>query len=279
MVSVQPRPSPPSSSPYVDSRPRAVLSFICWAHQTRRDLRALLAQALRINRGFSEGYILDALENDASAEMGEPLLWFPVAHIYAGERPPFHRLPRDVRLQEERALGSSFSLLQGSYYEYARLTLILDKGGGLEGGGGLGGGKRHPPPAPPRRRNQLMVAYKSLEEEADPRLLAGWVRWSGAWEAYTLLQEKALPVSTIILYVREQPASQEIFKYVLLLEVVTRSYTELQRLRTVSHRLRVERWSGYTCVYTCHSLQSFTDNFASTDSITKIVGDMNSLYD
>lgn len=85
--------------------------------------------------------------------------------------------------------------LADSYHEHAKLTLILDKGGGSSS------------PSPPSvglpgdvtLRNQLVLAYKSLEDSTDPGLLAGWVRWSGAWEAYTLLQDRKLPVATITL--------------------------------------------------------------------------------
>lgn len=62
----------------------------------------------------------------------------------------------------------------------------------LPAGGDAGG-------ADGKARNLLVLAYKSLEDATDPRLLEGWVRWSGAWEAYTHLLEKKLPVSTISL--------------------------------------------------------------------------------
>ncbi|XP_042212134.1 transcription factor Maf-like [Homarus americanus] len=220
-------------------KPRAILSFINW-DQRHRDLRGLLAQAFQANNHFSEGYILNAIEADASEEMGEPLLWYPVAHMVKEFRAGMY--PRDGR-KHEKALGSHFTLLQDSYYEHTKLTLILDKGGGggtggraspsppvvnggggggaggggPGGGGGSGGGGREG-----RAKHLLVLAYKSLEDSTDPHLLEGWVRWSGAWEAYTHLQEKKLPVSTITLYVRENnmmvtKKPKETFKYVVLL--------------------------------------------------------------
>ncbi|XP_050734011.1 uncharacterized protein LOC127007283 isoform X2 [Eriocheir sinensis] len=193
------------------NKPHAVLSFISW-EQRHRDLRGVLAQALHAHAHFADGYILNAIENDASEEMGEPLLWYPVAHLTR----EYHQgamYPRDGRRHDRKVLGNHFTLLQDTYYEHTKLTLILDKGrngggGGGKGdrirGGGSGGGGGKVSPAPPMTpprysRNLLVLAYKSLEDSTDPGLLAGWVRWSGAWEAYSLLQERKLPVSSITL--------------------------------------------------------------------------------
>ncbi|XP_069168396.1 uncharacterized protein [Procambarus clarkii] len=257
-------------------KPRAVLSFIRW-EQRHRDLRGLLAQALHDNRHFAEGYILNAIEADASEEMGEPLLWYPVAHFAKDLRLGLSR--KESRGQDRKALGNNFTLLQDSYYEHAKLTLILEAGGMACGGRsspqGSGGEWRV--------KHLLVLAYKALEDSTDPQLLDGWVRWSGAWEAYTHLRDKKLPVSTITLYVRESGSSskapprvpKETFKYVVLLEVLTSSAGEQQQLRAATQRLRVERWSGYTGVYTLHTLHDFTDNFAcSSSSISRVVGDI-----
>ncbi|MPC83818.1 hypothetical protein E2C01_078537 [Portunus trituberculatus] len=50
-------------------KPLVVLSFISWELR-HRDLRGVLAQALHSHPHFSEGYILNAIEADASEEMG-----------------------------------------------------------------------------------------------------------------------------------------------------------------------------------------------------------------
>lgn len=67
---------------------------------------------------------------------------------------------------------------------------------------------------------------------------------------------------------------KETFKYVVMLEIVTHGMDEVQQLRAATQRLRVERWSGYICLYTEHSLIEFSDNFSSNDSISKIVEDV-----
>lgn len=51
------------------NKPRAVLSFIRWETRSR-DLRGLLAQTLRLHNHFADGYILNAIEEDAAHEMG-----------------------------------------------------------------------------------------------------------------------------------------------------------------------------------------------------------------
>ncbi|XP_063867279.1 uncharacterized protein LOC135104152 isoform X2 [Scylla paramamosain] len=258
-------------------KPLVVLSFISWELR-HRDLRGVLAQALQSHPHFSEGYILNAIEADASEEMGEPLLWYPVAHLTREHHAPMY--PRDSRRYDRKALGNHFTLLQDTYYEHTKLTLILDKGG-VGGGGGVGGKVSPMPNESPRRysRNLLVLAYMSLEDSTDPGLLAGWVRWSGAWEAYSLLQERKLPVSSITLYVREPSLTpprrpKETFKYVVLLEVMTWAASQVQQLRAATQRLRVERWSGYTGLYTLHTLHDFSDNFSSNDSISRMVADV-----
>ena len=50
-------------------KPLVVLSFISWELR-HRNLRSLLAQALHSHPHFSDGYILNAIEADASEEMG-----------------------------------------------------------------------------------------------------------------------------------------------------------------------------------------------------------------
>ncbi|KAK8391414.1 hypothetical protein O3P69_017180 [Scylla paramamosain] len=303
-------------------KPLVVLSFISWELR-HRDLRGVLAQALQSHPHFSEGYILNAIEADASEEMGEPLLWYPVAHLTREHHAPMY--PRDSRRYDRKALGNHFTLLQDTYYEHTKLTLILDKGG-VGGGSGVGGKVSPMPNESPRRysRNLLVLAYMSLEDSTDPGLLAGWVRWSGAWEAYSLLQERKLPVSSITLslrvtchtslsptppppitttrsippslpplppvpsaspssclprYVREPSLTpprrpKETFKYVVLLEVMTWAASQVQQLRAATQRLRVERWSGYTGLYTLHTLHDFSDNFSSNDSISRMVADV-----
>ncbi|XP_064119242.1 uncharacterized protein LOC135224307 [Macrobrachium nipponense] len=254
------------------NKPHAVLSFITWDDHYR-DLRGLLAQALQANTHFTEGFVLNTIETDASEEMGEPLLWYPVAHILGGVRLPMY--PSEGIQQDKKALGTNFTLLQDYYYEHAKLTLIVDHG---ERGriSPLLDKKHHES----KVKNQLVLGYKSLEDSTDPQLLVGWVRWSGAWVAYTYLQEKKLPVSSISLYVREKEhvvrrrQPKETFKYVVMLEVITYDSDQLQQLRAATQRLRVERWSGYICLYTVHTLQDFADNFNSSDSISKFVGDI-----
>ncbi|XP_069950102.1 uncharacterized protein [Cherax quadricarinatus] len=249
-------------------KPRALLSFIRW-EQRHRDLRMLLAQAMHANRHFSEGYILNAIEADASEEMGEPLLWFPVAHLTKDIQLGLQQ-KEGGRRQDRKDLGANFTLLQDVYYEHSKLTLLLESGVG-----GRGSPQRGPVSASWRVRHLLVLAYQALEDSTDPQLLDDWVRWSGAWEAYTRLQEKRLPVATITLYVRESSTStkapkvpKETFKYVVLLEVLTSSPGEQQQLRAATQRLRVERWSGYTGVYTLHTLHDFTDTVASSDRLT-----------
>ncbi|XP_042893717.1 uncharacterized protein LOC122267674 [Penaeus japonicus] len=270
LVVSQPRLQRSLSPVMTAKKPRVVLSFVSWDHR-HRDLRGLLAHALSANVHFADGCVLNAIEVDASEEMGEPLPWYPVAHMTRDYR--LNMYPREGRRQDKKALGNNFILLQDSYYEHAKLTLILDKGGSSSC------------PSPPSAglpgdvtlRNQLVLAYKSLEDSTDPNLLAGWVRWSGAWEAYTLLQDRKLPVATITLYVRENfptKIPKETFKYVVMLEIVTHGIDEVQQLRAATQRLRVERWSGYICLYTEHSLIEFSDNFSSNDSISKIVEDV-----
>ncbi|KAK7076971.1 hypothetical protein SK128_003320 [Halocaridina rubra] len=274
------------SSPRTSKKPHAVLSFITW-DQRHKDLRGLLSQALQTEPFFSEGYVLNAIETDASEEMGEPLLWYPVAHVTQDSQPPMYS--QDTFHYGKRTLGSNFLLLQDYYYEYTKLTLVVDKGGGSGISGkvaGRGSGIKRSSISPiPEKTlsettviNQLVLAYKSLEDPTDPGLLAGWVRWSGAWEAYNFLRDKRLPVSSISFYVRERVdlklrRPKETFKYVVTLEIRTTSPDELQQLRAATQRLRVERWSGYICLYTVHTLQNFTESFSSNDSITKIVDD------
>ncbi|CAL4070572.1 unnamed protein product [Meganyctiphanes norvegica] len=182
---------------------------------------------------------------------------------------------------DKKALGAHFTILQGYYTEHARLTLILKKGNERVGpheathiAEPSSARRQQRYSHKPRLRNQLVLAYKSFEESTDPTLLAGWVRWSGAWEAYTLLQDRRLPVSSITLYVRESSVPPDVFKYVVLLEVETTCAAEVQQLRAATQRLRVERWSGFTCLYTLYTLTEFADSFSSNDSISKIVGDI-----
>ncbi|XP_068241312.1 uncharacterized protein [Palaemon carinicauda] len=253
------------------NKPHVVLSFITWDDHYR-DLRGLLSQALQANNQYADGLVLNAIETDASEEMGEPLLWYPVAHILGGIRKPMY--PKDAVQQDKKALGNNFTLLYDYYYEHANLRLILDKSE-------TDRISNHPEKkhSETRVKNQLVLGYKSLEDSTDPQLLVGWVRWSGAWVAYSYLQEKNLPVSSISLYVREKDhvrrrQPKETFKYVVMLEVITNNSDELQQLRAATQRLRVERWSGYICLYTVHTLQDFADNFSSSDSISKFVGDI-----
>lgn len=69
LVMSQPHLPRVMSSVKPSHKPRAVLSFITW-DQGHRDLRGLLAQALRANNNFIEGHVLNAIEVDASEEMG-----------------------------------------------------------------------------------------------------------------------------------------------------------------------------------------------------------------
>lgn len=67
---------------------------------------------------------------------------------------------------------------------------------------------------------------------------------------------------------------KETFKYVVLLEVMTGAASQVQQLRAATQRLRVERWSGYTGLYTLHTLHDFSDSFSSNDSISRMVADV-----
>lgn len=80
-------------------------------------------------------------------------------------------------------------------------------------------------------------------------------------------------------YVREPSLTpprrpKETFKYVVLLEIITSSGGQVQQLRAATQRLRVERWSGYTGLYTLHTLHDFSETFASNDSLTRMVSEV-----
>ncbi|KAK4306527.1 hypothetical protein Pmani_021670 [Petrolisthes manimaculis] len=237
------------------------------------------------------------------------LIWYPVAHVRGLSLPSGgsvsmqqqHNTTQPLQLQqqqqqrlERRVIGGHFTLIQDTYYEHTKLTLMLNNKRNeattdaatntttATGGRGC------------RARNLLMLAYRSLEDMTDPGLLEGWVRWSGAWEAYTVLQEKKLCVSSITLYVRDAlppptptPTTstttttttrrrrlppRESFKYVVVVEVTTESHTQEQQLRATTQRLRVERWSGYTGLYTVHTLHDFADSFTTTVVRIVLVG-------
>lgn len=63
-------------------------------------------------------------------------------------------------------------------------------------------------------------------------------------------------------YVRGSEGPKDIFKYIVFLEIITTSAYELQELLAVTQRLRVERWSGYTCLYAVLSSQEFMDIYS-----------------
>ncbi|KAK4295620.1 hypothetical protein Pmani_031835 [Petrolisthes manimaculis] len=110
-------------------KPRVVLSFLRW-EQRDRDMRPLLAQVLRSDAHFAEGHVLNAIEADAGEEMGEPLIWYPVAHVRGLSLPgggggsvsmqQQHNTTQPLQLQqqqqrlERRVIGGHFTLIQGN---------------------------------------------------------------------------------------------------------------------------------------------------------------------
>ena len=50
-----------------------------------------------------------------------------------------------------------------------------------------------------KRKSHLMLAYRALEGATDERLLNGWLKWSGAWEAFKVLKERGIDASTIFM--------------------------------------------------------------------------------
>ena len=49
------------------------------------------------------------------------------------------------------------------------------------------------------RKYVLLLAYKSLDSNTDPRLVKGWLKWSGAYLAYTTLRDNSIHVTSLSL--------------------------------------------------------------------------------
>ena len=44
---------------------------------------------------------------------------------------------------------------------------------------------------------QLLIGYKSIDGVADIGLMNNWLKWSGTWDAYTMMQEESLQVQNM----------------------------------------------------------------------------------
>jgi len=48
----------------------------------------------------------------------------------------------------------------------------------------------------------LIIGYKSIDGTPDLSLMNSWLKWSGTWDAYTMMQEEMLQVESMTMYVQ-----------------------------------------------------------------------------
>ena len=92
-----------------------------------------------------------------------------------------------------------FYCTSGAYEEYARLTLATSTNPSAKRSKIAGTSDPSIPRDSQRRKSHLMLAYRALEGATDERLLNGWLKWSGAWEAFKVLKERGIDASTIFM--------------------------------------------------------------------------------